>query len=335
MDKTFASEPQDDGSFDDALLTMPDIETLEAEREDVRKPDPDGKKTEAEAEKKPETEKDTKDNAKTDAAEPEEEDDFIELPAEEEGKEPTKVKLNDVLEGWRKSADLEKQLAEAKSSAPIMPAEIEKHITALTAERQRYVKALDDWAARSQPQRPNDDLINPQSPNYNPDLYYEQRQRAIAQHNALIEAGQERKKLADQIKADQEAVRTSRVAREQAEVQKFWPEVLADEKTRVAAKAELNKHYRIDDELLDSDLTLDHRFYMLAKDALAYRAQQTKQAETVKAVKAKPRLIQGTARTTTPAAKQASSAKAADGFKSLQKSGSLDDAVAALSDFDF
>lgn len=321
-------QPQGDGSFEDAVLTMPDIEALEqsqGEADDVRKPNPEGKKpdasTAADAKTKDEDKLDADAKDDDDAAE-----DFIELPPEEDGKEPTKVKLADVVGGWRKSADLEKQLDEAKRLSPQLPHQIEEHVAALQAERGKFTAALVNWAKSNMPQRPNEALINPASNDYNPEEYYAQTQRFNALVAEHTRARVEFDRLNDETAKEKDALRASRISREQAEIQKFWPEVLTDEKTRVTAKAELAKHYGIDDKFLDSDITLDHRIYALAKDALAYRAGQAKQAEAVKTVKAKPKLIPGQARVATDTNK----ARRTDGYRALQKSGSLDDAADAL-----
>ena len=325
-DKIENTAPQHDGSFEDAILTMPDIEALEGQREadDVRKPNPDGKPVDA----KPDTEAKTVkvETKKPEEALADEDEDFIELPPETDDGTPLKLKLSDVVDGWRKSGDLEKQLSEAKASSPQLPHEIEKNIAELQTERLRFQGALKQWADRNRPQPPNRDLINPQSVNYDPSLFYEQDQQFQAMVHENRRVADEYNRLEKQTISENDAVRASKISREQAEIQKFWPDVLTDEKSRVTAKAELAKHYGIDDAFLNSDVTLDHRIYALAKDALAWRASQAKQAEAVKTVKAKPRLITGQARVKTDSTSQ----RRSDGFRALQKSGSLNDAADAL-----
>lgn len=311
---------QGDGGYDDAILGMDGLDELDVHddpRDEPVEAKPD--KPEPEKAEKPEVE------AKPEAPEADD-DDYIELPAETEGAQPTRVKLDEVLTGWKESATLKQQLAEARQSAPQLPHEIVEQVTALQSERVKYQRALETWAQQNQPQKPSMEMLNPASREFDTDGYYIAYKRYEQGVRDMQSAAAEHQRLTEQTTAEQEAMRKSRISREQAEVAKIWPEVLADEKLRVAAKQQLMQHYKIDDAFLNSDVTLDHRIYALAKDALAYRALQGKQAEVAKAVKAKPKLIQGQARSKP----STSSARGADGFKNLRQSGSLDDAADAL-----
>lgn len=325
--------PQEDGSYESAVAAMPDLladdpkDFDQATGRPITPREPDGKfkGKDAEPEKAVEEvkEPETKDTVADD-----DEEDYIELAAEKDGEAPVRVKVNEAIEGWQKAKTLEAELEKARAEvATPLPHEIEQHVIALQKERNGVVAAMKQWQAVNRPVEPNLELTNPNSPNYNPELFHSQLQmyqRQLAQH------GEVSKRIADaekQSKDEQEAIRGSKIARETAEVRKIWPEVLTDPNARVAAKKALFDHYKIDDAFLDSDITLDHRIYALAKDALAFRALQGKQVEAVKAVKAKPRLVQSQARST-PSNPRAAKSSAA--FEALTKSGSVEDAADAL-----
>lgn len=339
-----AVQLQNDGSYEDAVLAMPDLladdpvdvdpATGYARRNETTRDLDTGKfaAKEAKAEDKPAEAK-----AKEEPAEPEavdqSDDDYIELPPEKEGEQPVRHKLDDVVEGWQRAKALETELAETKarvnSSTPL-PNEIEEHLTELAKARTAVVNEAKAWARVNQPVAPNQELVNPASPNYNPELFHgqlQEYQRQLAQHRQVAARVKE---YEDQNKAEQEALRASKLSREVAKVKEFWPEVLTDEKTRIEAKKSLLEFYGIDDALLDSEVTADNRFYKLAKDALAFRAMQGKQAEAVKAVKAKPKLIQAQARSQPTNSK---TAKFNESYKALAESGSLEDAANALEGF--
>lgn len=327
---------ENDGSYDHAVSAMPDLLADDPKDFDLSTGRPitaragDGKfatKDEPEVKAK----EDPKDVAKVDAPAEDDDSDYIELPAEKEGEAPVRHKLDEVVEGWQKSKTLEAELAQAKQAQPAqpLPHEIEQHVVALQQERTKFVDGAKTWLQLNQPRQPNMDLTNPQSPNYNPELFHgqvQEYQRQLANFRAVQQTIDD---ASQKSKSEQEALRASKIARETAELQKIWPEIVGsqNEKVRVDTAKALFDHYKIDQALLDSDVTLDHRFYALAKDALAYRASQAQKVEAVKAVKAKPRLIQGQARSATQSPK---AAKFSESYKSLLTSGSVEDAADAL-----
>jgi hypothetical protein len=335
---------QNDGSYDDAVAAMPDlladdpVDFDHATGRPVPPPprDVSGKFAAKEPVKaaEPKAPNDVKAAAEAptpEAVADETDDDYIEMPSDDEGTAPVKYKLAEVVEGWQKSKTLEAELTKARETvATPLPHEVEQHVVALQKERAGVVAAMKQWQDINRPLEPNLELTNPASPNYNPELFHSQLQnyqRQLAQHAEVskrIEAAEA------QTKTEQEAIRSSKIARETAELRKFWPEVVTDESVRETTAKALFDHYKIDNALLDSDLTLDHRFYALAKDALAFRAMQGKQADAVKAVKAKPRLIQGQAR---QAPSNPDKARQNDAYSRLSQSGSLEDAADALEGF--
>jgi hypothetical protein len=337
---------QNDGSYEDAVASMPDLLADDPKDFDLATGRPivardevgkfKNKEQPAEPDKAEVKEAEDKEKPEAKAEEnpegAEDDGDYVELPPEKEGDEPVRHKLDEIVEGWQKAKTLETELAEAKKAQTQqpLPQEIETHVVELQKERAATVKAMKEWQALNQPRQPNINLTNPQHPDYNPELFHSQvqvYQRQLAWQKDVAARIEEAE---TQTKSEQEALRASRIARESAELRKFWPEVLDDPNARTATKKALFDHYKIDDAMLDSDLTLDHRIYALAKDALAFRALQGKQAEAVKSVKAKPKLIQGHARATPSNPKVQKQSQA---FTRLAQSGSVEDAADALEGF--
>ena len=123
-----------------------------------------------------------------------------------------------------------------------------------------------------------------------------------------------------------EALRDAAFSRERAKLLEIWPE-MKDGATANGVRSDLEKHYGIDRATLAE--VIDSRFYAVAKDALAYRAAKAKEAEAVKVVRAKPKLIPGGARSSS----NGSSARSADAMGALRKSGSIEAAMDALDSY--
>ena len=309
----------------DAINSMPDIESLEQER--APRPsgrDETGKYTAEEKATPEEKAVEAKSNDKAPVPEPDDDTDYIELPPEADGQEVTRLKLDEVLTGYRKSKDLEKELVEARSNSKVMPPpEVETAMTQALYERQNYAKAAKALLARSQPSAPDMSLINPASPNYNPELLHVQ----INQFQQQIAASEAEERRIAALDAENNKMQTEllrgRQSRERDLLTKAWPE-LKETGRMDKVRDGIKKAYGFSDEEIDA--TLDHRNFLVIRDALAYREGLSRAAETVKAVKAKPTLVRGTARV----ASNTKSAKYSESLSRLQTSGSLDDAANAL-----
>ena len=243
------------------------------------------------------------------------------MPPEKEGEAAARVKVADAVEGWRKAQALETELATVKATANPLPQEIEQELDALTTERGKFINALQDWQARNAPQPPNLALTDPNSPQYNPELFHAQVQNYQRQLGQQRDSQAQLQRLSERQELEEQALTNSRKTREIARLKETWPEVFTPEVGK-QVRSDLDKYYGLDDKTIDS--VLDSRFFAMAKDALRARAADAKQAEAVKAVKAKPRLVVSQART-----KPANSARS-DSFSRLQKTGTLDDAADAL-----
>jgi hypothetical protein len=318
-----------DGTVDTAAQMIANARTSEppaeaAPQETVSQPGraADGKfqKPETDGEQKP-----------AEAQEPEaggEEDDeeYLELETTDpETKEAKKErhKLADVWEGYRKSKDLETELQKAKTSQPL-PDEYEKSLSDVISERTNYKAALEQWSQFNPVQPPNFELVNPASANYNPEEFYRQKlafDEGQANHAKVKSEIERVQKLNDE---QSSALHQSKLTREMNKLNALWPE-LKDKATAEKVGADLEKHYGIDGATLKS--VIDHRFYALAKDALAFRTNEAAKKEAVKVVREKPKLVRAAARGNS----NSKQAQFQGAFGKLQQSHSVEDAAAAIS----
>lgn len=284
--------------------------------------EPDPKEVEPEAKTK--SEQDPK--GENEPVEGEDEDEYFEVEvAGEDGADPTieRYKSSEVWEGFQKANDLQAELERVQKAQP-MPSDIAAQQQQLNALEQGYIQALQQWEHFNPVQPPNEALIDPNSDAYNPEAYNHQLQafkQGHAQHEAVK---QELARVQSENQQRQEALRENFRSRERAKLQDIWPEVVTDKSVAEKVKADLEKHYGLDGETIAS--VLDARFYALAKDALAHRSGETARKEAVRVVKSKPKLIRSKARNTSNPAQ----ARMAEATERLAKSGSLEDAAAAI-----
>jgi len=318
-----------DGTLDSAAAAIELIPPGEMEKGGVVDTPPRGENGQfrkAEAEVIEPEKVDTEVQAKElDTGDQESDDDetYVELPPEEEGKEPVRYKLNDVLEGYRKAQTLEAEMSKLKESGP--PPDVwDTQIVETIKTRQQLMNNIAQWARVNQPQPPDVSLLNPQNANYNPEEYFAQHQRHEALKAAHAQAQQQYEALASKQTDEQKALAEVYDQRQKAELAKVWPEYVKEKSVADKARADLKAVYGFDDDTLNS--VTNHRFYALAKDALAFRAQKAAAQTAAKVVTAKPKLIPGKARSTVNG--KTASFNASMGR--LQKSGSVEDAASAI-----
>lgn len=241
----------------------------------------------------------------------------------EEGKEPVRRKLSELWDSFDRATELEKEVETLRGQTSQMPAEIQTTLQQAVQERARYIQALEYTAKLFNPVPPDSNLSNPNHPNYNPDAFwaaqqqYEQSKAAIETIRA--EHAAETKKQSEQ----QKALFDAYMAREQAALKQAWPESQNGE-TAEKVKSELKSIYGFTDQEIVN--TTDHRMFLVVRDALELRALKAKQAEAVKVVRQKPKLVKGAARTTT----DPKAAGRSNALRNLAQSGSVDHAVQAL-----
>jgi len=318
-----------DGTLDAAAAAIDQIPQSEMERNPVATPPrgDDGKFRAQEPEKAaPQVEDDAPAEVEAQAKEPEAEADdeetYIELPPEGDGKEISRLKLTEVLEGYKKAQTLEQELAKRAEQLP-PPEAWDQEIIQTVQTRQQMLQQIETWARLNQPQPPDISLLDQNNINYNPDAYFAQHRQYEALKAAHERAKAQYDEQAHRLSAEQEAIARVRLQREMAKLDRVWPE-LKEKTVADKVRSDLASMYGLDAETINS--VSDARFFALAKDALAYRAQKATAQTAAKVVSAKPKLIPGKARTTTNG--KTANLNAAMGR--LQKSGSIEDATAAI-----
>jgi len=322
-----------DGTLVDATRAMPDIEALErgesgrpAEREAngrfKGKEGAEAEKVEAKADPASEPEK------AAEPAEGEDEEDYLEFAPEKEGEEPKRHKVSEVWAGYQKAQTLEAEIAALKSKSPMeMSADVEKATSDLVRQMAEYEKANEIWASMQQVREPSMELLNEASEHYNPTLYAQLKQQSQKQAQDIAKATAEMQRVGKERAAHEQRLEQARFQREQAKLNEFWPELMADKAVQQQVMVDAEKAYGFKAE--DFNGLSDHRHYKVLKDALAYRAAKEKTEAAVKVVRAKPKLVKGAARSSV----NPKDAKRADAMDRLSKSGSIDDAADALEGF--
>jgi hypothetical protein len=270
-----------------AAVMAPDTQDIEqAPSQQVRDADPDAE-PEEEVEEQPEPQAKAKAD---DAAEPEE--DEIEIPGEE-GAEPKRLKLSEVVQKAQEYERFEAQKAQIVEQ--VQREAVERVIPQLRQVEQFGQQTGYMIQAALQllqaPQPPNADaMLNPASPQYDPDGYHRafaNYQRMAQMHNQTQELGD---KLLKQAQAAQAQITEQRELQELQRLNRVWPE-FSQRETIDKFVSDMTKSYGFTPEELDAVLT-DHRQALVARDALAYRAMKAQSGDVKAKVEAKaPKLV--------------------------------------------
>ncbi len=253
-----------------------------------------------------------------------EDDPEIEVPSEKEGDQPKRLKLSQLWEGFERAEKLSKELEDVKTSAQRVPAEYASQIEETVKTRGDYIKGLEAIGRMIQPQRPSLEMLNPNSDKYDPDSYYQMARKFDADVENLrrVRAGiDEETRRQD---AEKDVLTKAATARELEKLKAAWPEFDKDVKVRETVAKEMAENYGFSFEEINA--ITDHRQLLVVRDAMELRALRAKQADAVKVVRAKPKLVKGAARSTTTGPSPAKSAA----MGRFEKSFSLEDAIDAL-----
>ncbi len=262
---------------------------------------------------------------KTEAVAEDDEDPEFEIPAEKEGEQPVRRKLSALWEGFERAEKLAKEVEDLKVSATRVPAEYQTQLQETIKIRSDYMKGLEQVARVITPVEPPLDMLDPASERYHPERYYELRRKFDSDRKNLRELAAEHQQLKKQQDEEQATLAKARSAREQEALSKVWPEFVKDQAVVESVAKALIQDYGFTTEDLNG--ITDHRQLRVIKDAIELRALKAKQAEAVKVVRQKPKLVKGAARTATTDTKAATRSSA---MAELQATGSMAAAAKAL-----
>ena len=301
------TQPIEQGpSLQDAVLAMPDsvidlgsprddlgrfakAEVQEAEAVEVK---PDGKPepeltadesveaVEAEAANEPE-ETVKKDSEDVDLG------DYIEIPASQEGDEPRRIKLEEALERYEQFDELQAELENVKS-VKLPPVDWDQQAIQHVQTLQKYQDAIAQWQAAIPVQEPSEELLNPNSEYYDPELYYAQMQNARVLQQQHEQANQQRHAALQQQQQRQAELENVQWQRERAKILDFWPE-LGDQAVAIQAASDLEAGFGISPAVFDSLRNADA--FKVIKAALAFYNLERQSKGVAKEVKAKPKLV--------------------------------------------
>lgn len=257
--------------------------------------------------------------AKTEEAPAEDDDPEFELPPEEEGKDPIRVKLSDMFAGYQEAAKLKSEVEQLRTQTAAIPEEYTTAIQQTIQERSKYLDGLDVLGKIIAPKMPNARDFQG-----NPEGYFEAMARYELDKSQADAVKAERDRLAERQYKENEQIERAFVARAEADLKRGWPEFVGNEAVQRQAAEGLMKHYGFSKDEVKQ--IIDPRLLFLARDALALRSEKAKQAEAVKVVRAKPKMVRGSAPVTT----NTNAAKFEGSMRELTATGSVDAAVAAL-----
>ena len=213
--------------------------------------------------------------------------DYIEIPASQEGEEPRRIKLEEALERYEQFDELQAELENVKSVQP-PPVDWDQQAVQHVQTMQQYQDAIAQWQAANPVQAPSEELINPNSEYYDPELYYAQMQNARVLQQQHEQANQQRHAALQQQQQRQAELENVQWQRERAKILDFWPE-LGDQAVAIQAASDLEAGFGISPAVFDSLRNADA--FKVIKAALAFYNLERQSKGVAKEVKAKPKLV--------------------------------------------
>lgn len=258
-----------------------------------------------------------------------------EAPEEDDGDDPlvegvplpggdtTTLPLSEVLRGYSRTEDYKQKTADLAREREKLNGEMQ----GLQSERQQLAERLNQNLAII----PQLDPPDPSLAEEDPAEYIRQK----AHYDATIGKRQaaERELQALQAKYQEEERQKShqRLISEQQKLLQAWPELAGEnaDKLKTHLRTGLMDHYGITEDEING--TIDHRMFLLAKDALAFRAQQAAKGDVSKKLARKPRVIKTKGKESKGYVQRKAKQTKLDKFK---KTGSVEDAAAIFNDMD-
>jgi hypothetical protein len=253
--------------------------------------------------------------------------DVIEIP-DPNGGEPTRIAVDEAVEAYKNWTALGGNVAAVVQRAEervldVARERVQAYNTALT----QGITTMQSWiAALPMPQEPSTELLNPSSPNYDPDKYhlgvYQFRQAV-----GLIQNAQGQLQQMMQQKARNDSDMQERVAEaEWKRLVQADPEWGRDpEGKRSKLLSGLSEHYGVSEKELEE--IYNHKLYRIAEDAIAFRAMKASAPTLKKQVQEKAAKVTQTRRMPQSVIDQKRQGEAQ---KQLKKSGSVNAAADAL-----
>ena len=280
----------------DSIASLPaDALAFEDEEQEAATP---AEQEPAEEEDQPEEETE----AEPEKAEAEEESESDEDPVFEvtlPGGETAEVPLSELAAGYSRLQDYKAKTAEV---AEMKRQAEQERLTELARvqETQGQLRQLIEQYQNLNPlgEPPSRSMLNPNSMDYNPEQYMREKAEYDARMADYYQSTQQLQQIREQEQRYQAEQQQAVIRAEMDKLKTVWPEFYDETKAdavRGSFLEGLKQNYGIDPQTVSS--VLDHRFYLIAKDALAYRGVK-KDAPSVSAkLKVKPKVVKPGTRT--------------------------------------
>lgn len=254
-------------------------------------------------------------------------DEFFDVEVERDGK-PVRERMK-ASEVWAKAQDADRLRTEFDDyrRQNVAPEQWDASIMEVHQTRQQLMHQLQIQRQALQPEMPNEDLLNEESPRYNPNLYGRQVSLARAQMQRVAVIENQMNGLKQDEERQTYALNHAQRQRETSKLHQFWPEI-ADVKEAKKVTEEAVRYWGkhgVTEDLINS--IPNSAYLAIVKDAIAFRRGQQAREAAVKVVRAKPKLVRAQARGNA----NPNQANLNSAMQRLRTTNSIEDAAAAFS----
>lgn len=299
-------------------LAFEDDEREEAAKPAEQEPAEEEEQPEEEAEAEPEEEGEEEAEAESD------EDPVFEVTLP--GGETAEVPLSELAAGYSRLQDYKAKTAEVAEMKRQAEQERLQELARVQETQGQLRQILEQYQALNPVgQPPSIAMLDPNSADYNPDRYHLEKAQYDQRLGNYYQSQQHLQRVREENERMEAEQRQTTINQEMGKLKEAWPEFYDD-----ATKSEVRKsfldglqqHFGIDPQTVSS--VHDHRFYLMAKDALAFRGVKKDAPKVSARLKTKPKVVKpGTRTQSKPQVKQL-----AESRKALRRSGSTRDAEA-------
>jgi hypothetical protein len=238
--------------------------------------------------------------------------------------EESEVPIAEAIRGYQRQQSYDAKMQELRGEKEQFESAVDQATKMWQQKLSSMNNLVTDLEAQVSGQEPNWDHI---LDTYGSDEFLRQKNSWDQKQTALQAARQEREAAqAERTQAEQQQ-QAERAAEEQRKLFDAWPELADEEKSKPLVKDMTSYLQSVGfgaDELSEM---LDHRMYLVARDAMRYRALDSSKAETKKRVKGLPKVLKPNA----PKGKQSVQRDKVSAMRQkLRKTGSMDDAADAF-----
>jgi len=317
---------QSDEEVADSISTLPDdVLAFESDEDEVAATP--AEQEPAEEDEQPEEETEQKSEEDDGEGDSESGDDPIfEVPLP--GGETAEVPLSELAASYSRLQDYKAKTAEVANARRALEQERLQELAKVQETQGQLRQTLEFYQSMNPVgDAPSPSMLDPNSMDYNPDKYHLDKANYDRRLGEYYRATQQLQQVNEQQKQIQQQQQQAIVTDEMNKLKEVWPEFYDETKAsevRSAFLDGLQQHYGIDPQTVST--VLDHRFYLMAKDALAFKGVKKDAPQVSARLKIKPKVVKpGTRTQSKPQAKQLAEARAR-----LKRSGKEADAADAF-----